>query len=111
MRSYLITPVLLSIAAYAQDGPKPPPKTPDQPQAQRAAPALRRLESVTWNPVTAELSWVVSNWNSLDTGQQPVSQETYSMSIDAAIMKFNGKDRKFDPVEAQHVRALMDFIS
>ena len=33
------------------------------------------------------------------------------MSIDSAVMKFNGEDRHFDPVEAKHVRALMDLLS
>src|SRR5262249_25678221 len=59
----------------------------------------------------AELSWVVSSWDSMELSGQPASRDTYSMSIDAAVMKFHGEDRRFDPVEAKHVRALMDVLS
>jgi len=113
MRSSLIAPVLMSFAAFAQQDMKVQPKSPPpgKTESQRA-PLVRRLDSITWNPVTAELSWVVSTWDSLDmNGQQPASRSTYSMSIDSATMKFNGEDRRFDPVEAKHVRALMDLLS
>src|SRR5215472_17541382 len=113
MRSSLIAPFLLTLAAYGQGDLKLAPKSPapGQTEPQKAKPVVRRLDSITWNPVTAELSWVVSNWDSMEMGGHPASRDTYSMSIDAATMKFHGEDRKFDPVEAKHVRALMDVLS
>jgi hypothetical protein len=106
MKLFLIAPAVLTIAGYAQDTPKPQPK----PDASAPHP-IRRLESVTWNPVTAELSWVVSTWDPSGTATQPTAKDTYSMSIDAAQMKFHGEGRGFDPVEAKHVRVLMDMIA
>jgi hypothetical protein len=113
MRSSLIAPFLLTLAAYGQGNLKPEPKNPapGQAETQHAKPVVRRLDSITWNPVTAELSWVVSSWDSMELTGQPASRDTYSMSIDSAIMKFHGEDRRFDPVEAKHVRALMDVLS
>jgi hypothetical protein len=103
MKLFLIVPAVLTFAGYAQDKPKP-----QDPPAQHP---IRRLDSVTWNPVTAELSWVVSTWDPSGTATQPSAKETYSMSIDAAQMKFHGEGRGFDPVEAKHVRVLMDMIA
>jgi hypothetical protein len=115
MRSSLIAPIALTLAAYGQEGlkvqPQPKAPPPGQAETQRATPVVRRLESITWNPVTGELSWVVASWDSLEIGEQPTSRDTYSMAIDRAIMKFHGEDRKFDPVEAKHVRSLMDLLS
>src|SRR5215510_11588724 len=99
MRSSLIAPVLMSVAAFAQQDMKVQPKSPPGKAESQRAPLVRRLDSITWNPVTAELTWVVSSWDSLDmNGRQPASRSTYSMSIDSATMKFNGEDRRFDPV-------------
>src|SRR5689334_14678076 len=64
MRSSLIAPIALTLAAYGQEGlkvqPQPKAPPPGQAETQRATPVVRRLESITWNPVTGELSWVVA---------------------------------------------------
>jgi hypothetical protein len=115
MRFFLIAPIALTIAGYAQDSARPQPEaaSPDrtQPPGSSGTTLVRRLESVTWNPVTAELSWVVSTWDPAGPSGQPATKDTYSMSIDAAQMKFKGEGRGFDPEEARHVRMIMDMIS
>src|SRR5262249_13211114 len=81
LRSSLIAPFLLTLAAYGQGDLKPEPKNPapGQAETQHAKPLVRRLDSITWNPVTAELSWVVSSWDSMELSGQPASRDTYSM--------------------------------
>jgi hypothetical protein len=84
---------------------------PDQPQADRGVEVrLRRLESFTWNPVTQELTWVLSSGDLGSGGYSPTKQESYVIRMDTAIMKFEGADRHFDPAEAEQVGKLMDLI-
>jgi hypothetical protein len=72
---------------------------------------LCKLESVTWNPGTEELSWVIST-RDLDGGpEQPVVQERYTIHVDTAIMDFKGEGRRFDANEARQVGAIMNVIS
>jgi len=113
MKLFLIAPLALTIAGFAQDNAKPRPEkpAPDREQTPDTPHPVRRLDSVTWNPVTAELSWVVSTWDPSGNATQPTARDTYSMSIDEAKMKFKGEGRGFDPTEAKHVRVLMDMIS
>ena len=68
MRFLMIAPIVLTIAGYAQDNARPPQEktAPDQAQPSGQTP-VRRLESVTWNPVTGELSWVVSTLDPAST--------------------------------------------
>ena len=93
--------------------PKAVPESPkpDQPQANRGVEVrLRRLESVSWNPVTQELTWVLSSGDLGSGGYSPTKQESYVIHMDTAIMKFEGADRHFDPDEAEQVGKLMDLI-
>jgi hypothetical protein len=70
-----------------------------------------KLETVTWNPETEELSWVVS-MRSLNGGTDaPATQEKYTVHIDTAIMNSSGEGRRFDASEAKQVGELMDLIS
>jgi len=113
MKMFLMAPVVLGCVLFAQDDMKPQPKTEEEKAPAQKSPAkVRRLESVTWNPDTAVLSWVVSNFDTLETEKAaPVSQDTYSIKMDGAIMKYKDEDRKFDPVGAKNVRTLMNLIS
>jgi hypothetical protein len=77
----------------------------------------RRLESVTWNPVKKELTWVVSSGVTTDAGNQggkkyqPGETRTYRIDMENATMTFNGETRKFSQQEATSVSGLMALIS
>lgn len=73
----------------------------------------RRLESVTWNSIKHELTWVISRGEkSADDGSyKPLSTSTYAINMDKATMSFNGETRSFSKEEAVNVRALMDLVA
>lgn len=73
----------------------------------------RRLESVTWNSVKHELTWVISQGErDRETGAyKPLSTHTYLINIDKATMTFNGETRSFSKQEAVNVLALLDILS
>jgi hypothetical protein len=72
---------------------------------------FRRLESVSWNPVSAELTWMLSVWDPAISTEQPAGQERYVIHLDKAVMEFKEESRGFDTDEAKRVRSLMDLIS
>jgi ABC-type oligopeptide transport system substrate-binding subunit len=65
------------------------------------------LASVTWNPVTHELTWEVSKGGA----GEPAGTEHYSISLDQATMTYGGKTRRFSQEEATNVRLVMDVIA
>ncbi len=73
----------------------------------------RRLESVTWNSVKHELTWVISKGErDRETGAyKPLTTQTYLINIDKATMTFNGETRSFSKQEAVNVLALLDIIA
>ncbi len=72
----------------------------------------RRLESVMWNPVSHELTWVVSQGQASNgSGYLPKSQDKFLINLDNATMTFNSEVRRFSEEEAANVRMLMDLIS
>ena len=85
--------------------------TPTQPDAPPADSRVRRLEAVTWNPVTDELSWVVSTGVKSAGSYQPGATETYSIQLESASMKFHDEIRSFDADEAERVHTLLDILS
>jgi hypothetical protein len=94
-------------AANRVEGPKH-----ENPQtAPGTAPRVRRLEAVTWNPVTDELTWVVSAGTKNGNTYQPGSSETYIIQLESATMKFKNEGRRFSDAEAEYVHMLMDVIS
>jgi hypothetical protein len=104
---------LIAGALFAQQSPQSgeadrarPPKDEQQDKQKPRAGEVRRLESVAWNPVTGELTWVVSK-------QTPdaTSKDTYLIRIDEALMKFEDERRGFDPREAIAVHKLLDLVS
>jgi len=72
---------------------------------------LRRLEAVTWNPVTDELTWVVSAGSKSTGAYRPGATDTYVIHLESATMRFKDKDRRFSEDEAEKVHLLMDIIS
>jgi len=71
----------------------------------------RRLESVTWNSVSHELTWVVSSGEKKGADYKPLKSDKYLIRIDDATMTFNGETRRFSKEEASNVLVLMDLIS
>ncbi|MGE5486817.1 MAG: hypothetical protein ACM3ZB_03230 [bacterium] len=72
----------------------------------------RRLETVTWNSVTHELTWTVSTGEELNgRGYTPKMQDSYVINLDAATMTYNGESRRFSREEAANVQMIMDLIS
>ncbi len=82
---------------------------PDEPEA---AESSRRLESVTWNSVSHELTWMISS-GATSAGRlyQPATVENYQISLDDATMTFDGETRRFSTEEASNVHVLMDLIA
>jgi hypothetical protein len=118
MKVFLSALVLFAGFGFAQEitgsgakPPVPPPAKQDQKQDQTSKVLVRRLESVSWNPVRGELSWLVSVWDVSVSTEQPAARERYVMHLDDAVMEFQGEARSFDSTEAKHVRNLMDLIS
>jgi hypothetical protein len=72
---------------------------------------LCRLESVTWNPETEELSWVVSMRDVTSGLDQPEKRASYMIHVDTGVMSSNGEGRKFDPDEAHQVGQLMEMVN
>jgi hypothetical protein len=113
MKRFLATlAVFASVACAQESSGSAQPKAPE-PGAKGSAKSavVCRLESVTWNPVRAEMTWVVSIWDVKSDSDRPAAVERYSIHPDAAVMEFNGEARTFDPAEAKHVRMLMDMIT
>jgi hypothetical protein len=113
LKTLLVTLVFAGIACAQDDSGSSQQKAPE-PGAKESAkgPAVVcRLESVTWNPVRAEMTWLVSIWNAESDSDRPVALERYAIHLDAAVMEFKGEARAFDPAEAKRVRLLMDMIS
>ena len=84
-----------------RDGPQSTPGTTQQ---------LRRIEAVTWNPVTDELTWVVSSGVRSSGSYKPESSMTYLIHLGSATMVFNGERRRFGADEADNVRILIDVL-
>lgn len=80
---------------------------------ERAGLRASRLESVTWNPVKHELTWVVSSGDK-EAGAAdytPLKAESYLIALDDATMSFNGEVRRFSTEEASNVHVLMDLLA
>jgi hypothetical protein len=83
--------------------------------AQRGGKAPRRLESVTWNSVKHQLTWVISkgeaNGKAAPEKTPEKGQDRYEINMDNATMTYNGEVRRFSKEEASNVHMLMDLIS
>ncbi len=99
----LVALLALSALGCAQD------RAPER----KADRSPRRLESVTWNSVKHELTWVISKGErDRESGAyKPLTTQTYLINIDKATMSFNGETRSFSKQEAVNVLALLDIIA
>ncbi len=72
----------------------------------------RRLESVTWNSVKHELTWVISKGEKKEgASYKALANENYEINMDDATMSFSGETRRFSKQEAANVHVLMDLIA
>jgi hypothetical protein len=72
----------------------------------------RRLESVTWNSVKHELTWVISKGEKKEgASYKALANENYEINMDDATMNFSGETRRFSKEEAANVHVLMDLIA
>jgi hypothetical protein len=96
----------------AQDQERAPTRRAAQQDQPEQAESPRRLESVTWNSVKHELTWVISSG---DKGggalYRPDASQNYQISLDEATMSFDGETRRFSRQEASNVHVLMDLIA
>jgi hypothetical protein len=111
VRSVLAAVVLFLSVSYAQEGDanRIAPGSNGNPADKKAF--ERRLDAVTWNPVRAELSWLVSVWDVRNGERTMVTKERYVMHPDVAVMEAGGEYRRFDAGEAKRLRVIMDVIS
>jgi len=85
---------------------------PAQQEEPENAEPSRRLESVTWNSIRHELTWVISSGEKADGSlYRPGASENYQISLDEATMSFAGETRRFSKEEASNVHVLMDLIA
>src|SRR5262245_16284428 len=108
MRCFLVVLMTTVGIGCAQTNGKDPTKR-EEPQIGDAV-VLCKLELVTWNPETEELSWVISMRDFSVGAAQTATQTKYTIHLDTAVMDANGEGRRFDTSEAQKVSALMDVI-
>jgi hypothetical protein len=106
MRLFTTMMAAVVIAQTAGSGGQSDPRRRDEQGPQ--AVAIRKLESVSWNPATRELTWVVSK--ATRTSKNTV-KDTYIIRVDQALMKFEGERRGFDPKEARSVQTLLNLLS
>lgn len=72
----------------------------------------RRLESVTWNSVKHELTWVISKGEKKQgASYKALGSTNYEINMDDATMSYSGETRRFSKEEAANVHVLMDLIA
>ena len=88
--------LVLASMAIADDGP---------------AAQIKRLASVTWDPQTGRLSWVVQTGTDGTAGFSPSSEEHYEIAPNEAIMTSAGEKRDFTDKEAARLGNLLHALS
>ena len=112
MRTFLAAVIALTGLAYAQEGNKPEPTPAPGNGAAPTTPSavLRRLESVTWDPLQAQLTWFISVWDLESDMSKPREMERYVIHVNSGVMESKGQSRRFD-VPGADLHTLMDIIS
>src|ERR1017187_681100 len=96
----------------AQNQERAPSLLPAQQEQPGDAEPSRRLESVTWNSIKHQLTWVISNGEKAGGSlYRAGASENYQISLDEATMSFSGETRRFSKDEASNVHVLMDLIA
>jgi hypothetical protein len=113
MKRLLMAVVLLAPVGCAQvnDNGRPGPAKSGTVQPPNGTLLLCKLETVTWNPETEELSWVITSRNITSGMDQPETREKYTIHLDTAVMNVNGEGRRFNIDEAHEVGKLMEMIN
>jgi hypothetical protein len=123
VRASLATVLVLPALSCAQEGR--PAQRPAQRQVAAAAGQARRLsqdqpeedqtprrlETVTWNSVKHELTWVISRGDKRGASYKALGSDSYLINMDDATMSFNTEKRRFSKEEAANVHVLMDVIA
>jgi hypothetical protein len=81
------------------------------PSPDAKSPYVCKLETVTWNPDTKELGWVISMKPLAAGPETPEVQVKYLIHIDTAIMHVKDEDRKLDQEDAKLVEKLLNLIT
>lgn len=99
--SMLFAPVLLNADDH-----------PDRPSANPKDTAERRLERLSWNPITCELNWTVSEGTRDASGQYIPSGKmfSYKINMDEATMTVKTSSRRFAKEEAVQVHAILNAL-
>ena len=113
MKSALFVLIFLTGVGCAQVSGNESSKAtePDKELPRSQTVLLCHLESVSWDPGTDELSWVISARDVSAPESQPPLRQKYTIHVDTAVMSVNGEGRHFDADEAKRVGTLMDLIS
>lgn len=85
------------------------PGQDQNPAADNKAP--RRLESITWNSVKHELTWVISKGQRQGSNYKATVSQDYAINMDDATMTFSGETRRFSKAEAANVHVLMNVLA
>ena len=72
---------------------------------------LCKLQSVTWNPETKELGWVISMRPIAPGADAGATEVKYTVHIDTAIMRVKDEDRKLDQDDARFVETILNYIT
>jgi hypothetical protein len=104
--------MLVAAVANAQQSGEAERKAAPGNSSEKASPAevVRRLESVTWEPLQGQLTWVVSVWDLHSDMSHPAELERYAIHVKLGTMESKGESRRFE-VPEDDLHALMDIIS
>lgn len=112
MKTLLAAVILVTGLGYAQKSGDTDRKAAPDDHAKKATPAaiMRRLEAVSWDPTSAQLTWFISVWDLESDMSKPAELERYVIRVNEGVMERNGERRSFE-VPGADLRALMDVIS
>jgi len=104
--------LILGGVSYAQQsgaeaGPKPP--SSKEGSTTNTSARVRRLESVSWDAVKAQLIWVLSVWDLESDKSEPSALERYVIHVDSGLMENNGEVRPFQ-VRGSDLQSLMSLV-
>jgi hypothetical protein len=107
MKTALVLCLSLSAALFAAD-PKPNPvKGPEKQPPEE----VKRLGSLTWNPDSHKLIWVVQKGSMVNGEFVPTGEQKYEITPDDAVMSVAQEQRGFDNDEATTLHHLLDVLS
>ena len=110
MRRLLVVITMCAGLGWTQGNNSDLSKPGESPRSQESSVVMCKLETVTWNPEKAELTWVISIGDAGTGKEHPQVTETYTIHLDTATMNFKGEARRFSQDEAQQVAKLMDVL-